>query len=204
MAWTASSKEPRSATSSGTLPEQGGCHFRQEQGRRGEPQHPADRLHPAQLVAVLVDELDYLDIDHNRGQVVHRQVWTTDAAGIDFPGAAQVFRIRRDVFDLSGQRLSKEIVYGITSLTEATAEAIGRWVRQHWRVENKIHWVRNVVFAEDDQNAYLGSAAHAMALFRNLAIALIRLAGHTQIKRTLEHIAADRTQILPLLAASRP
>jgi hypothetical protein len=60
------------------------------------------------------------------------------------------------------------------------------------------------VCAEDHQNAYLGAAAHAMALFRNLAISLIRLAGHTQIKRTIEHLAADRTRILPLLAASRP
>jgi len=41
-----------------------------------------------------------------------------------------------------------------------------------------------------------------MALFRNLAIGLIRLAGRTQIKQTLEHLAADRTRILPLLAAS--
>lgn len=146
----------------------------------------------------------HLDVEHSRGQVVHRQVWTTDAAGVDFPGAAQVFRIRRDVFNLSGQRTSKEVVHGITSLPEATAEAIGRWVRQHWGVENKIHWVRDVVFAEDHQNAYLGAAAHGMALFRNLAIGLIRLAGHTQIKRTLEHLAADRTRILPLLAASRP
>jgi predicted transposase YbfD/YdcC len=71
-------------------------------------------------------------------------------------------------------------------------------------VENKIHWVRDVVFAEDHQNAYLGAAAHGMALFRNLAIGLIRLAGHTQIKRTVQRIAADRTRILPLLAASRP
>jgi predicted transposase YbfD/YdcC len=146
----------------------------------------------------------HLDIDHNRGRIVHRHIWATDAADIDFPGAAQVFRIRRDVFDLSGQRLSKEIVHGITSLAEATAAAIGQWVRQHWGVENKIHWVRDVVFAEDHQNSYLGAAAHGMALFRNLAIGLIRLAGHTQIKWTLEHIAADRMRILPLLAASRP
>jgi hypothetical protein len=40
-------------------------------------------------------------------------------------------------------------------------------------VENKTHWVRDVVFAEDHQNAYLGAAAHGMALFRNLAIGLI-------------------------------
>jgi len=155
----------------------------------------------AKLAATTTPE-HHLDIEHSRGHVVHRQVWATDAAGIDFPGAAQVFRIRRDVFDLSGQRISKEIAHGITSLREATAEAIGRWVRQHWDVENKIHWVRDVIFAEDHQNAYFGATAHSMALFRNLAIGLIRLAGRTQIKQTLEHLAADRTRILPLLAAS--
>jgi hypothetical protein len=68
------------------------------------------------------------------GRIVHRQIWTTAAAGIDFPDAAQVFRIRRDVFDHTGQRVSKEIVHGITSLNlhNATAAAIARWVRQHW------------------------------------------------------------------------
>ncbi len=146
----------------------------------------------------------HLDIDRSRGRTVHREIWVTDAAGIDFPGAAQVFRIRRDVFDAFGNRLSKEIVHGLTSLADATAEAVAAWVRRHWGVENKIHWVRDVVFAEDHQNAYLGAAAHAMSLFRNLAIGLIRLAGYTQIKRTVEHIAGDRTRILGLLAASRP
>ncbi len=155
-------------------------------------------------LAATNDPDHHLDIDHSRGRIVHRQIWATDAAGIDFPGAAQVFRIRRDVFDPCGQRISKEIVHGITSLAEATAEAVAAWVRRHCGIENKIHWVRDVVFAEDHQNAYLGAAAHGMALFRNLAIGLIRLAGHTQIKRTVERIAADRIRILPLLAASRP
>jgi hypothetical protein len=35
-----------------------------------------------------------------RGHVVRHQAWSADAEGIDFPDAAQVFRIRRDVFDL--------------------------------------------------------------------------------------------------------
>ena len=55
-----------------------------------------------------------------------------------------------------------------------------------------MHWVRDVVFAEDHQNACLGAATRGMALFR-AAMGLIRVAGHTQIKRTMERIAADRT-----------
>ncbi|HKH52218.1 MAG TPA: ISAs1 family transposase [Mycobacterium sp.] len=166
----------------------------------------AAKLFAATDTATDTEAGNHLEIDRGHGRIVHRQIWTTTADGIDFPGAAQIFRIRRDVFNAVGERISKEIVHGITSLDahRAAAEAVAAWVRQHWGVENKIHWVRDVVFAEDHQNAYLGAAAHGMALFRNLAIGLIRLAGHTQIKRTLQHIAGDRTRILPLLAASRP
>ncbi|MEV0807808.1 hypothetical protein [Micromonospora sp. NPDC050200] len=42
-----------------------------------------------------------------------------------------------------------------------------------------------------------------MALFRNLAIGLIRLAGHTKIKQVLERLHGNKLLILPLLAASR-
>jgi predicted transposase YbfD/YdcC len=144
--------------------------------------------------------------DRSHGRIVHRQIWTAPGDGIDFPGAAQIFRIRRDVFDLAGQRLSKEVVHGITSLTveQATAQALAGWVRTHWGIENKSHYVRDVVFSEDHQHAYLGASAQAMATFRNLALGLLRLAGITEIKRTLERIAANRTRILPILAASRP
>jgi tRNA threonylcarbamoyladenosine modification (KEOPS) complex Cgi121 subunit len=41
-----------------------------------------------------------------------------------------------------------------------------------------------------------------MATLRNVALGLLRLAGVTQIKRTLDHIAADRTRILPITATA--
>jgi len=40
-----------------------------------------------------------------------------------------------------------------------------------------------------------------MAMIRNLALAILRLTGHDQLTRTLQRIAADRSLILPLLAA---
>lgn len=79
---------------------------------------------------------------------------------------------------------------------------IGRLIRQHWGIENKIHWVRDAVWREDDQHAYAGTGVQVMAALRNLALDLMRLAGITQIKRTLERIAGDRTRIFPLIAAA--
>ncbi|MGH3625357.1 MAG: ISAs1 family transposase, partial [Sciscionella sp.] len=146
----------------------------------------------------------HVEEDRSKGKIVRRQIWTAPANGIDFPGAAQVFRIRRDTFDHEGTRLSKEVVHGITSLTadQASPEMIARFVRQHWGIENKIHWVRDVVYPEDHQHAYAGTGAQVMATLRNLALGILRLAGITQITRTLERIAADRTRIIPLIAAA--
>lgn len=76
--------------------------------------------------------------DRSKGRIVRRAIRIAPAEGITFPGAAQVFRIRRDTFDHLGNRLSKEIVHGVTSLTadQATPETIAGLVRRHWTVEN--------------------------------------------------------------------
>ena len=43
---------------------------------------------------------------------------------------------------------SVEVVYRVCSLpiTDAQPEAVAAWVRGHWGIENRLHWVRDVVF----------------------------------------------------------
>jgi predicted transposase YbfD/YdcC len=158
----------------------------------------------AALPAAVPGTEHHVDDDHGNGRIVRRSVWISSADGVEFPGAAQVFLIRRDTFDHQGNHLTKEIVHGITSLTaeQAGPELIAHLIRAHWGIENKIHWVRDAVWREDDQHAYAGSGAQVMATLRNLALGLLRLAGISQIKRTLERIAADRTRILPIMATA--
>jgi hypothetical protein len=73
----------------------------------------------------------HVEEDRSKGRIVRRAIWIAPAGGIDFPGAAQVFRIRRDTFDHRGNRLSKEGVHGVTSLkaTQATAAQVAGLVR---------------------------------------------------------------------------
>jgi hypothetical protein len=66
----------------------------------------------------------------------------------------------------------------------------------------QVYWSRDVVFGEDPQGACVGNGPQAMAILRNLAISLCRLAGIAQVKRLTESIAADRMRILPVLAAA--
>lgn len=142
--------------------------------------------------------------ERRSGTTIRRAIWIAEARHLAFPGAKQVFKILRERLGSLGQTVRYEIAYGITSLTakQTNPTQIAGWVRTHWGIENKTHRVRDVVLAEDAQHSYLGASAQNMATFRNLAIALIRLAGHQRIKATLQHIAADRHRILLLLAAS--
>ncbi|MGY3518351.1 hypothetical protein ACVMYR_18840 [Micromonospora sp. PTRAS2] len=112
-----------------------------------------------------------------------------------------MFRLRRDVYAPDGQRVSKQILHGVTSLTSRD-----RWLRAHLLVGGKIkiHWVRDILLGEDTHHAYLGGVAHPMAALRNLAIALIRLAGHTRIQQAMERHHASKMLIPALLDASRP
>jgi hypothetical protein len=51
-------------------------------------------------------EPDYADLDCSHGRIILRSIWVTNAAGIDFPHADQVYRIRRDAYDITGTYLS--------------------------------------------------------------------------------------------------
>jgi len=98
---------------------------------------------------------------------------------VDFPHAAQVFCLQRQVCELATGALRRETVYGITSLLPAQASPaqLLALVRAHWTIENRLHWVRDVTFDEDRSQIRRGAGPQVMATLRNLAISLLRLAG---------------------------
>ena len=115
--------------------------------------------------------------DGSHGRRVRRTVQAVEAPEwIDFPGAAQVIRIRR-TRTVKGRK-HVEVVHLICSLPmdQAQPEAIASWARGHWTIENRLHWVRDVVFDEDRHQLRTANGPQIMAALRNLAISLIRLA----------------------------
>lgn len=146
------------------------------------------------------------DVSSERGhgrteQRTTRTMPVTDGDGIDFPHAAQVFRIRRDTGGLDGQRIRKETAYCITSLAPAQAGPVrlGALVRGHWEIENRVHWVRDVTYDEDRSQVRTGAAPQVMASLRNLVISACRLAGHTNIAAALRWAARDYHRPLTIL-----
>ncbi len=127
-------------------------------------------------------------------------VTITDADRIDFPAAAQVFRVLRYTGGLDGQRTTKEVVYGITSLIrdQADAAALSVLVRGHWQVENGLHYVRDTTFKEDASHARTGTLPAALAAVRNTVIAALRLAGATNIAQARRWAAGTVERIINL------
>jgi predicted transposase YbfD/YdcC len=96
-----------------------------------------------------------------------------------FAGAAQVAQLRRTVTKKGKKTV--EVVYLITSDRSASPETLAAWVRRHWHIENKLHWVRDVTYQEDKSLVRTGNAPRVMASLRSLAISILRLDGHANI-----------------------
>jgi len=118
-------------------------------------------------------------------------------AWIEFDGAAQVAQLRRTVTKKGKKTV--EVVYLITSDRDADPATLSAWVRTHWEIENKLHWVRDVTYQEDKSLVRTGSAPQVMATLRSLAISLLRMDGHKNIAAANRHHARDPQRTLKLL-----
>jgi predicted transposase YbfD/YdcC len=115
---------------------------------------------------------------------------------IEFPGAVQVAQLRRTV--TRGGRKTVEVVYLITS-SDADPATLAAWTRSHWEIENRLHWVRDVTYGEDNSLVRTGNAPRVMASLRSLAISVLRLDGHANIAAANRHHARDPQRTLILL-----
>jgi predicted transposase YbfD/YdcC len=145
------------------------------------------------------------------GNRIEERVLSTSTALVDcytgsggeelWAGLGQVMRIERTITNKRSGRTTTEIAYAITSLSpkRATpAQLLGAW-REHWHIENMLHWVRDVTFDEDRSTVRAGHIPQVMAALRNLAISLLRLLGATNIAKACRFYAARPAQTLAAL-----
>ena len=138
------------------------------------------------------------DVSTDHGRRARRTIKAALApAWIGFDGAAQVAQLRRTV--TKNGKKTVEVVYLITSDRDADPATLAAWVRCHWEIENRLHWVRDVTYQEDKSLVRTGNAPRVMATMRSLAISLLRLDGQTNIAAANRHHARDPQRTLQLL-----
>ena len=126
------------------------------------------------------------------GRVETRAIWTSQTLSgyTDWPHMAQVCRIERIV--VRGPETSADISYAVTSLSprKASGRRLLKLSREHWGIENRLQWVRDVTFDEDRCQARAGSAPQVLSTIRNTVIGLLRIAGNSNIAAALRRNAA--------------
>jgi len=144
-----------------------------------------------------------IQVEKAHGRIEKRQVQTSTALNdyLDFPHVHQVLRIERWVTVVKSGKRRHEVAFGVTSCSpdQADPARIGELARDHWGIENKLHWVRDVTFDEDRSQVRTGHGPQALASLRNFSISCLRLAGWENIARALRFFASDWRYSLTLL-----
>ncbi len=117
-------------------------------------------------------------------------------------GVAQVFRLVRTVTKKG--KTSEEVVYGLTALSpgQASAQDLLALVRQHWAIENRLHYRRDVTLREDNCQVRKGEAPRVLAVLNSCLLALLDFVGVTNVPSQMRIFDAHPLQAVRLLLGS--
>jgi predicted transposase YbfD/YdcC len=142
-------------------------------------------------------------VDCGHGRIEQRQIITTSVLAdcAVWPGLDQAFKIDRRIVEQKSGKARNEEVYGITSLSRERARAatVLEINRKHWSIENKSHWVRDVIYDEDRSQVRKGSLPQVLAALRNTTIGLLRWSGERNIAAACRRFAAQPWAALALI-----
>lgn len=134
-----------------------------------------DRLDQA-LEGYLGDDL-HTEVDFGHGRLERRSCYVTDQ--LQWIDGAVGWKELKSIAVVESERESKgkssvQRRYYLCSVADVTARQLLHWSRNHWSIENNLHWVLDVAFGEDDCKVTRGQGAFNLATVRKLAMRVIQ------------------------------
>lgn len=137
--------------------------------------------------------------EQTRNRVTQRTVSVLDTVdGLDaaWVGVQRLVRVERT--SIRGVEATHETMFYISSVA-GNATDFSRLIRDHWQIENRLHWVKDVVLKEDSTPLCAGHAPENMAILRTIALNLFRLHGFASITKALRAFAHDIPRLFSFL-----
>jgi predicted transposase YbfD/YdcC len=100
--------------------------------------------------------------------------------------------LEREFKQLNTGQFTREVVYGVSSLTATKADAarLLAITRRHWGIESGLHYRRDVTLREDCSRVRTGQAPQILAAINNLVLGLLARLGYTNAPQARRHFAA--------------
>jgi len=146
----------------------------------------------------------YQTLDKGHGRIERRKVWaTTDVEWLrarhGWPGLASIAAVEAQVKQKG--KTASERRYFIGSFESQCAQRFGVLARNHWSVENNLHWMLDVAFGEDDSRVRIGNAAENLSRVRRIALMLLKRekTAKVGVKARRKKAGWDRNYLLKVL-----
>lgn len=127
--------------------------------------------------------------DKGHGRLEHRHLisspelneWFADR----WAGVEQVFRLEQRTTLLKSGQQRRDVVHGITNLPgkQAGARELLTFKREHWAIENRLHWRRDVTLREDSCQTKTGAAPAILACLNSALLSLMDRLGVSNVAR---------------------
>jgi predicted transposase YbfD/YdcC len=143
--------------------------------------------------------------DKGHGRLEHRHITCSpdlnDWFANEWEGIEQVFRLERTRQTLKTGTSEHEVVYGLSSLSfqQAPAPRVLSVVRNHWTIENRLHWRRDVTLGEDACQTRTGSPPSLLAQLNSTVLSLMDRIGVRNVARQMRFFDAHPEQALALV-----
>jgi predicted transposase YbfD/YdcC len=143
--------------------------------------------------------------DKAHGRFEHRQITCSpdlnDWFASRWAGVAQVFRLQRTTVLLKSGTLRQQIVYGISNLSvsKAPPARMLQLNRNHWGIENRLHWRRDVTLGEDRCQTRTGAAPGTLARLNSAILSLMDRLGVHNVARQARFFDARVDQAVQAL-----
>jgi predicted transposase YbfD/YdcC len=143
--------------------------------------------------------------DKGHGRLEHRQITCSpdlnDWFARQWPGIEQVFRVERTTCILKTGESRHQVVYGLSSLSlgEAPPTRMLMLIRAHWKIENRLHWRRDVTLGEDACQTRTGAVPSLLARLNCTVLSLMDRLGVRNVARQARYFDAEVEQAIQLL-----